>query len=286
MHTVSVEYRNGAGVVSAAASSSIILDQAPPTTTASLSGNSTGCSAYYDTVAVALSATDATSGVASTVYQIDGGAVRTYTAAFTVSGTGNHTVTYHSTDHAGNVESTKSTSVSIVVAGLSSTPTSATPGSTATVNGTNFKSGERVKIFWDTTSSTPLSTPTASGTCGVSASTTVPAAVNGPHTLIAVGQTSGKSASSTFTVRAAEKLAPASGVTGTRVTAALSGFKAHQAVTLRWDTTSGTVLATVATNAAGGATATFRVPSTTRGTHRVLGIATGIATVSVPFRVT
>ena len=140
-HTVSVEYRNGAGGVSAPAASSVILDQTAPTTTASLSGNSTGCSTFDGTVTVTLTASDATSGVGSTVYQVDGGAVHTYTAAFTVSGNGNHTVTYHSTDHAGNVEATKSTSVSIGVAGLSSVPSSASPGFDGYVDRKPFQDG-------------------------------------------------------------------------------------------------------------------------------------------------
>ena len=283
--TVAVEFRNGAGVVSSPANSSITLDQTAPTTTASLSGNPNGCSKWFGTVTVTLTATDATSGVASTVYQIDGGAVHTYSGPFTVSGIGTHTVAYHSTDHAGNVESTKSTSVPIVVPGVSSTPSSGIVGSAATVNGTNFKSGESVKVYWDSTSSTPLSTTTANSSCAISAGLTVPVALNGAHTLIAVGQTSGQRGSATFTVLAAEKLSPTSGPTGTSVSATLNGFKATQPVTLHLDSTSGTVLGTVTTSTTGVATKSFTMPATTNGAHTVFAVGSGSPTATATFTV-
>ena len=44
------------------------------------------------------------SGVAATYYTIDGGSQQTYTAPFTVSAPGSHTVVYWSVDAAGNVE--------------------------------------------------------------------------------------------------------------------------------------------------------------------------------------
>ena len=71
-------------------------------------------------VAVVLTATDPTdpahpstqvSGVASTSWQVDGGAWQT--GALTVSGNGSHVVDYRSTDNAGNVEATKSCTVRI-----------------------------------------------------------------------------------------------------------------------------------------------------------------------------
>ena len=56
---------------------------------------------------VTLTATDNLSGVAGTVYSQDGNAAQPYTAPFTVQTSGPHTVTYHSTDKAGNVEADK-----------------------------------------------------------------------------------------------------------------------------------------------------------------------------------
>ena len=62
---------------------------------------------------VTLSATDTPSGVAATYYTLDGGARQTYSAPFTVSGAGIHTVTYWSVDAGGNTEATHTGYVNI-----------------------------------------------------------------------------------------------------------------------------------------------------------------------------
>ncbi len=72
--------------------------------------------------------TDAGSGIASTVYQLDGGTAHTYSGPFTVTGSGTHTVTCHSTDHAGNVEATRTATVTIIVTTLSPNLTSGAVG--------------------------------------------------------------------------------------------------------------------------------------------------------------
>jgi hypothetical protein len=87
------------------------IDRTVPVTGASFSGTAS--------VAVALHATDNLSGVAGTVYQLDGGTLTNYTAPFTVTAAGSHTVTFHSTDRAGNVEGAKSASFKVL--GKSST---------------------------------------------------------------------------------------------------------------------------------------------------------------------
>ena len=68
---------------------------------------------YPSTVAVALTASDATSCVPSVAYRIDGGAQQEYTNPFTVDGDGTHTVEYFSTDLAVNKEAVKSLDVKI-----------------------------------------------------------------------------------------------------------------------------------------------------------------------------
>ncbi len=285
--TVAVEFRNGAGAISAQKSASITLDQTAPSTAAIREGASTGCSTFFGTVTVKLTPTDAGSGVASTVYQVDGGSTQTYSAPFTVTGTGNHTVTWHSTDHAGNVESTETMAINIVVPLLTPTPASGAVGAPVSVGGTNFKSGESVKLYWDSTSSTALATATANSSCAISATIHVPSAVTGAHSLIAVGQTSGESGRHGFIVNAAEILSPSSAAAGGHVTASLTGFKAGQSVSIRWGSSSGTVLTTLTTDGAGHGVKTFTVPASAgTGAHSVFAVGTGGPTTSATLTVT
>jgi hypothetical protein len=93
-------------------------DTIAPVTTASLSGTLISGTSYKSAVKVTLTPTDpgaptTGSGVASTVYQVNGEGLHAYTGPFTVSFPGTYTVTFHSTDVAGNVETTESRSFSI-----------------------------------------------------------------------------------------------------------------------------------------------------------------------------
>ncbi|MCU1525476.1 MAG: hypothetical protein JWO18_2370, partial [Microbacteriaceae bacterium] len=65
-------------------------------------------------IPVAFDANDAESGIAATFYQIDSGAAQVYGMPFTADlSTGSHTITYWSVDLAGNVEATRTTTLSI-----------------------------------------------------------------------------------------------------------------------------------------------------------------------------
>jgi hypothetical protein len=90
----------------------VCYDSVPPHTSDTLSGP-TGGGVFTGAVKVSLSASDATSGVVSTSYQIDSGALQAYSAPFTVSATGSHAVNFFSTDKAGNQESTETAPFSI-----------------------------------------------------------------------------------------------------------------------------------------------------------------------------
>jgi hypothetical protein len=81
-------------------------DTSPPTTTASLSGPAGTNGWYKGPVQVTLTATDpdGSADVAATFYTLDGGAQKTYTAPFTLTGDAVHTVTFWSKDQAGNEE--------------------------------------------------------------------------------------------------------------------------------------------------------------------------------------
>lgn len=112
-HTVHVQAWNNMGRTSGDTTyGPVCYDTVPPATVLALSGTKQGI--YYSSaVKVTLTATDAGSGVASTVYSLDGAAKVAYSGPLTVSAVGAHTLSYHSTDVAGNVESTHSASFSI-----------------------------------------------------------------------------------------------------------------------------------------------------------------------------
>jgi hypothetical protein len=161
-HTVNVRAWDNMGIGSGDYTyGPVCYDTVAPKTTDTLSGTKNG-STYVSAVKVTLSASDPSpgSGVASTVDQVNGGTQTTYTAPFTVSTAGVNTVTFHSTDVAGNVENTESASFSITSAtttGLSSSPNPSALGKpvqftatvTATLSGTptgtvTFKDGATV----------------------------------------------------------------------------------------------------------------------------------------------
>src|SRR5207247_1068169 len=85
----------------------------PPASPASLSqiaGTPAG-GGYLSPATVTLTASDATSGVQSISYRVDGGAQWTYSAPFRVAGNGTHVVEYHAIDQAGNSEAVHTLSI-------------------------------------------------------------------------------------------------------------------------------------------------------------------------------
>lgn len=97
-----------AGNTKTADSAAVNIDRTAPVT--GISGTSNAWT--NGSVTVTLSPGSDLSGVASTSYSVDGGAPRTGTS-FTLTTEGDHTVTYQSTDNAGNVEVPKSAKVRI-----------------------------------------------------------------------------------------------------------------------------------------------------------------------------
>jgi len=86
------------------------VDDSAPTTSYTLSPSSPNGNAgwYVSSVKVTLSATDAMSGVKDIKYKIDDGSWTTYSKAFWVNASGQHTIYYKSTDKVGNEETEKS----------------------------------------------------------------------------------------------------------------------------------------------------------------------------------
>lgn len=91
--TVSAFATDNAGNAGAATSITLKIDKTKPVTTASVTGSQ-----------VTLAATDDRSGVDATYFSADGGPQQTYTGPITLPSTAAHSITFWSTDQAGNVE--------------------------------------------------------------------------------------------------------------------------------------------------------------------------------------
>lgn len=81
----------------------MVPDDIPPVTSIALEGTLDG-DVYRSDVTVTLIASDEGSGVDVTYYKVDAGSWVEYTAAFLVTEDGTHTISYYSTDVAGNSE--------------------------------------------------------------------------------------------------------------------------------------------------------------------------------------
>jgi hypothetical protein len=152
-HTVTFYAVDRAGNQESTENASFRIDSVKPTTTATLAGTPRTNGWYISSVDVTLSATDPNgaiaSGLAQTLYQVDGGALTAYTGDFTVSGDDSHTVAYYSVDNAGNTEKTQTTFFKIDTA--APTTTAALTGTMGTNNW--YVSAVKVKFTaTDTTS--------------------------------------------------------------------------------------------------------------------------------------
>lgn len=103
-------------------------DTTPPVTTYALEGEKDG-DIYIGPVTVTLNATDDMSGVNYTMYSVDRGEWYKYVDPFVVSDYGEHIVWFYSVDLAGNVESEKNCTFTII------TPDITPPVTTCTLDG-------------------------------------------------------------------------------------------------------------------------------------------------------
>ncbi len=105
-HTIAYWSTDRAGNEETHHQTHVKIDGAAPETTLALHPAApNGSNGWYTSAPTfTLAASDGTSGVATTSYEIDGGSAKTYGGAVAIPA-GQHTVTYYSTDNAGNVES-------------------------------------------------------------------------------------------------------------------------------------------------------------------------------------
>ncbi|MER7282854.1 family 43 glycosylhydrolase [Dactylosporangium sp. NPDC000244] len=105
-HTVSATATDRAGNTSAPASLAVRIDATAPVSTATVTGRS-----------VAVSAADATSGVARIEYAVDTGAWVTYTGPVSAPDSNKHTVSFRALDNAGNLETAKTATIAADLSG-------------------------------------------------------------------------------------------------------------------------------------------------------------------------
>ena len=169
----------------------IYIDKTAPTTTIGLSGTLVG-NYFQSAVKVTLTSADTGgSGVNVTSYKIDGGTLSNYSGPFNVSTPGNHTVTYYSTDYAGNIEATNTysfgiqspTSTSLAVSSPSTSlgsPVTLTANVMPTLGGGTFTGSV---TFYN--SSTNLGTATLSGNVASLVVSNLPFGSNSLHAVYA-----------------------------------------------------------------------------------------------------
>jgi hypothetical protein len=142
----------------------IQIDRTAPSTAASVSGAlSNGW--YNADVDFTLDASDNLSGVAHTFYSVDGGTPQSYSSAVTIGTNGTHTLTYWSTDKAGNVEDNTANSITLKI---DKTPPTLTGKATTSPNAKGWYNGD-VTVAWtcsDTGSGLDGACPTDSTVTG------------------------------------------------------------------------------------------------------------------------
>ena len=242
-------------------------------TRVALSGRPTGC-ANGSTTSITVTLTP-TAGATGTTYQVDSAPAQNYSGPFVVSGVGSHTIAYHSTFSGGYVEPDQTITVQIV-----GPPTlrasSGSLGDTISVTGSVFQAGETVSLYLDSTASTPFATVTA-GDCSVSTSFTVPEATYGSYSIIAVGQSSGRTGSTTFSILPTTRILSSGSTFGLYG----FGFGAGETVTVHLDSPTGTVVGSAVANSKGSfSPVIFSKPSISHRLYAV-GQSTGATAYSV-----
>ncbi|MBA3943141.1 MAG: PQQ-binding-like beta-propeller repeat protein, partial [Herpetosiphonaceae bacterium] len=179
-------------------------------------------------------------------------------------------------DRWGSTSSNTFYAFSIGAGSLAMSPASGSFQQVISLNGTQFGPSETVSIHNDAVSSPVLSTATTTPDGSFQASATVPEATFGVHTLFAVGQSSGISAATTYSVQPVFVLAPGTVSSGSTMTGSGFGFGSTEAVKLYWDTSArplGTGHTSIQGTFKDAGAVVFTVPrGTGKGTHKIIAI--------------
>lgn len=159
---------------------------------------------------------------------------------------------------------------------VSVTPSRGPIGTPVKATGSRFRQGETVNVYYQTRLSAPsrvavcsaVVTSTTSYSCSGKIPTTNFGPL-GPHSIVAIGATSGLRAAFTFTLTPTVAVTPKAGAAGTHVTVSGSHFAASESVSVYWLTKlpspSQILLCTVTTTSGGGLSCAATVPTSNQG---------------------
>ncbi len=107
IHVLQYNATDISGIVEVTKDLEIRVDTTMPATIMTVTGTPGTNGWYQSPIIIGLASSDAISGVAAIQYELDGSGWQNYTGIFEVSTSGNHTLSYHATDMAGNLETAK-----------------------------------------------------------------------------------------------------------------------------------------------------------------------------------
>lgn len=160
-----------------------------------------------------------------------------------------------------------------ILPSLKLSPTSGRVGANVTATVSGHHAGETVDIRWD---GITVASGVADSLGKTAIAFTVPESPAGARNVESVGS-GGSLASVTYTVIPSLTLTPTRGPVGSQADVVLAGFGAGETVQIDWyeTTSTSTVLTTFTTSAFGSVSASFDVPASVSGYHRV--VATGLS---------
>ena len=143
-------------------------------------------------------------------------------------------------------------------------PKTGPAGTSVQVTGTNYDPGESIKVYLNSTRTTPLATVNANSSGVWVATIAMPDTVGGNQRIHGVGQKSSKRAANTFKVTPTVTSSVSSGTARKTLTISVKGFTAGETVDFFWEGST-TVQGTATTNAIGVAQFTVKAPWTNGG---------------------
>jgi hypothetical protein len=151
----------------------------------------------------------------------------------------------------------------LVPATLVANPSRVVYSQTVVVTGTHFGASEPVRTYWDSPASAPLTSTVSTSTGTFHQSIVVPQTISGAHVLIAIGQTSGISATASLAVK--PSLVAGNATLGVPARIQGFGFGPNERVKVWWNTTPPMLLGTASATSAGSFVLTCTPAAT--GTH-------------------